>query len=97
MEFTWDSEKAKSNLKKHRISFDEAVSVFYDPLAKIADDPDHSKDEERFIIIGYSTKANLLFVVHAYKESETSIRIISARKASPKERFDFENIVDGGY
>ena len=54
-------------------------------------------DEERFIIIGYSTKANLLFVVHAYKESETSIRIISARKASPKERFDFENIVDGGY
>ena len=97
MEFIWDSEKAKSNLKKHKISFEEAVTVFYDPLARITDDPDHSTEEERLIIIGYSQKSNLLFVVHVYKESEQIIRIISARKASLRERSDFENIVHGGY
>ena len=97
MEFIWDSEKAKSNLKKHKISFEEAVTVFYDPLARITDDPDHSIEEERLIIIGYSQKSNLLFVVHVYKESEQIIRIISARKASLQERLDFENIVHGGY
>jgi uncharacterized DUF497 family protein len=97
MEFIWDSEKAKSNLKKHKISFEEAVTVFYDPLARITDDPDHSIEEERLIIIGYSQKSNLLFVVHVYKESEQIIRVISARKASLQERSDFENIVHGGY
>ena len=97
MEFIWDSEKAKSNLKKHKISFEEAVTVFYDPLARITDDPDHSIKEERSIIIGYSQKSNLLFVVHVYKESEQIIRVISARKASLQERSDFENIVHGGY
>ena len=97
MEFIWDSEKAKSNLKKHKISFEEAITVFYDPLARITDDPDHSIEEERLIIIGYSQKSNLLFVVHVYKESEQIIRIISARKASLQERLDFENIVHGGY
>ncbi|MFZ4085873.1 MAG: BrnT family toxin [Vampirovibrionia bacterium] len=97
MEFIWDSEKAKSNLKKHKVSFDEAITVFYDPLARITDDPDHSIEEERLIIIGYSQKSNLLFVVHVYKESEQIIRIISARKASLRERLDFENIVHGGY
>ena len=97
MEFIWDNEKAKSNLKKHKISFEEAVTVFYDPLARITDDPDHSIEEERLIIIGYSQKSNLLFVVHVYKESEQIIRIISARKASLQERLDFENIVHGGY
>jgi uncharacterized DUF497 family protein len=97
MEFIWDSEKAKSNLKKHKISFEEAVTVFYDPLARITDDPDHSIKEERLIIIGYSQKSNLLFVVHVYKESEQIIRVISARKASLQERSDFENIVHGGY
>ena len=74
MEFIWDSEKAKSNLKKHKISFEEAVTVFYDPLARITDDPDHSIEEERLIIIGYSQKSNLLFVVHVYKESELSVQ-----------------------
>jgi uncharacterized DUF497 family protein len=97
MEFIWDNEKAKSNLKKHKISFEEAVTVFYDPLARITDDPDHSIEEERLIIIGYSQKSNLLFVVHVYKESEQIIRVISARKASLQERLDFENIVHGGY
>jgi uncharacterized DUF497 family protein len=97
MEFIWDSEKAKSNLKKHKISFEEAVTVFYDPLARITDDPDHSIEEERLIIIGYSQKSNLLFVVNVYKESEQIIRVISARKASLREKSDFENIVHGGY
>jgi uncharacterized DUF497 family protein len=97
MEFIRDSEKAKSNLKKHKVSFDEAITVFYDPLARITDDPDHSIEEERLIIIGYSQKSNLLFVVHVYKESEQIIRVISARKASLQERLDFENIVHGGY
>ena len=80
------------NKKKHGVSFEEAATVFLDPLAKIAADPDHSSDENREIIIGHSKKMNLLFVVHAYREDQDTIRIISARKATRKEKHDYETL-----
>lgn len=92
MDFTWDSKKATANLKKHKVSFEEATSVFFDSLAKLTHDPDHSEDEDRYIIIGHSHNHNLLFVVHIYRESSDVIRIISARKATRKEKRDFEEI-----
>ncbi len=92
MNFVWDPIKSDLNLKKHKVSFEEAVTVFYDPLAQTANDPDHSGDEERFIIIGFSQKQNLLFIVHIYKENKETIRIISARKATKKEQKDFEEL-----
>jgi uncharacterized DUF497 family protein len=92
MKFTWDQRKANENIKKHKISFEEAVTVFYDPLAKITDDPDHSIDEERFLMIGHSNNANLLMVIHVYKEEKDIIRIISARKATKREMKDFEEL-----
>jgi len=84
--FEWDENKFTTNQKKHKISFEEAKSVFYDENAKYRDDPDHSEGEERFIILGLSKKANLLVVCHCYSPSETIIRIFSARKATPAER-----------
>lgn len=92
MEFRWDAQKARLNLEKHGVSFEEASTVFYDPFAKVGHDPDHSSDEDRFILIGHSRKNNLLFVVHVYEETEESIRIISARKATKKEKRDFESL-----
>jgi len=92
MDFNWDPKKAKANLDKHAVSFEEASSVFYDPFAKFAYDPDHSEQEDRYILIGHSKKSNLLFVVHIYKENENTIRIISARKATKKEKIDFASI-----
>ena len=65
MRFTWDPKKAILNLKKHKVSFEEATTVFYDELSKITSDPDHSVGEDRLILIGYSQKSNLLFIVHA--------------------------------
>lgn len=67
------------------ISFEEAKTVFYDEEALLIDDPEHSKDEERFIILGFSNMANMLVVCHCYRENETVIRIISARKATKNE------------
>jgi uncharacterized protein len=84
MQFEWDGRKASSNLKKHKISFEEAVTVFYDPLAATFSDPDHSDDEERFITIGYTSRHRLLVV--SYTERKDSIRIFSARRANEKER-----------
>ena len=92
MDFTWDPKKAVANIKKHSVSFEEAVTVFYDPLAKITDDPDHSKDEDRFILIGYSRTNSLLFVVHVYRERNEIVHIISARKATKKEKKDFKEL-----
>lgn len=92
MDFSWDAKKAKANIEKHGVSFEEAVTVFYDPLAKSAQDPDHSDQEDRFILIGHIQKNNLLFVVHVYKENSETIRIISARKATKKEKRDFEEL-----
>jgi len=86
LEFVWDEAKARSNARKHGVSFDEAESAFSDEHARIIDDPDHSDDEDRFILLGMSAKPRLLVVVYAYRDREAKIRIISARKATPQEQ-----------
>ena len=86
LDFTWDPAKARANLKKHGVSFDEARSVFLDERARLLDDPDHSEAEQRFVLLGLSTALRFLVVVHAYREPQGLIRISSARKASPRER-----------
>ena len=83
--FEWDDNKNKINLKKHQISFEEASTVFWDDDAIVFDDPIHSTEEDRFLIVGMSKKANMLTVVHCLRENETVIRIISARKATTEE------------
>lgn len=88
--FSWDPAKARANFRKHGVSFAEAQSVFYDDHARLIDDPGHSDLEDRFILLGISEAARLLIVVHAYREREGLIRIISARRATPKERSDYE-------
>lgn len=83
--FEWDENKNAINKKKHHVSFEEAQTVFEDENALVIDDPEHSEEEERFIILGFSLKANLLVVCHCYRASESVIRIISARKATTNE------------
>lgn len=83
--FEWDEKKNTINKRKHKIAFEEAKTVFEDVEALIIDDPDHSQDEERFIILGFSIRANLLVVCHCYRENDSVIRIISARKATRRE------------
>ncbi len=83
--FEWDENKNALNRKKHAVSFEEAQSVFYDENALLIPDPDHSIEEERFVILGFSTNARILMVCHCYRHSESIIRIISARKANPRE------------
>lgn len=83
--FEWDKNKAKRNFIKHKISFEEAKTVFYDENARLIGDTIHSKTEDRFVIMGLSNKLNTLVVCHCYKASDEVIRIISARKASKKE------------
>ncbi len=84
MRFEWHRAKAEENLRKHRVSFDEAVTVFYEPLSATFADEDHSADEARFITIGYSARGRLLVVAHT--ERGSSVRIISARRATARER-----------
>lgn len=84
MRFEWDGAKVTSNLKKHRVSFDEAVAVFYDPLGASFGDPDHSHEESRLVTVGYSVKGRLLVVCHV--ERGGVVRLISARRATPPER-----------
>lgn len=84
MRFEWDREKAVWNRRKHGVSFDEAVTVFYDPLAATFDDPDHSGGEQRLITVGYSAQGRLLVVCHT--ERRGAVRIISARRATARER-----------
>ncbi|MFZ1291053.1 MAG: BrnT family toxin [Melioribacteraceae bacterium] len=83
--FQWDNKKNLENIKKHKISFEEAKTVFFDDNARVIPDPEHSFDEERFVILGFSAKFNLLVVVHTYRENDEVIRIISARKAIKSE------------
>jgi uncharacterized protein len=85
IKFSWDDSKAKSNLKKHNISFGEAKSVFEDKNARLIPDDLHSQTEDRFILLGLSHTLRILVVVHAYLESDEIIRIISARKATKNE------------
>ena len=89
LEFEWDDDKAKSNLKKHSVGFDEGATIFNDPLIATISDPDHSADEERYISIGVSVQGRLLVVVHT--EREGRIRLISCRKATTDERKAYEN------
>ena len=86
MEFAWDARKARSNLAKHGITFDEAQSVFLDDNARLIGDPDHSDDEDRFVLLGYSKLARCLIVCHCYRKAESSIRLISARRATSLKR-----------
>jgi hypothetical protein len=89
--FEWDSLKATKNLRKHGVSFDEARTVFNDPLARIFDDPEHSADEAREIIIGHSIMRRLLIV--SFTERSSAIRVISARVATKREQRDYEENV----
>ena len=84
--FSWDRTKAESNLKKHKISFEEAQTVFSDPNARMIFDPEHSDDEDRFILLGMSSGLRLLVVCHCYMEDDMVMRIISARKANKNEQ-----------
>jgi uncharacterized DUF497 family protein len=88
MEFEWDEDKAKANLKKHKVRFDEAATVFGDFLAITFPDPDHSMDEDRYITIGTSDRGRVLIISHTDRDERT--RIISARKATPRERKVYE-------
>ena len=81
----WDDKKAAANLKLHGVSFDDAQSVFSDERAKLIDDPDHSDDEDRFVLLGMDSALRLLLVCHCYRSEGNVIRIISARKAIAKE------------
>jgi uncharacterized protein len=85
LRFEWDKTKAAANLKKHGISFEEAKSVFVDEHARFLDDPVHSVDEDRFVLLGLSSSLKLLTVCHCYRSKPNVIRIISARKATSSE------------
>jgi uncharacterized protein len=86
--FEWDPRKARQNRRKHRVSFQEAITVFGDPLAATYPDPDHSETEHRFITVGISNGNRVLLVIHA--DGSENIRIISARQATPRERENYE-------
>jgi len=88
--FEWDLNKNASNQKKHGISFEEAKTAFSDEFARLIADPDHSQEEDRFILLGTSIESNLLIVCNCIRDEE-SVRIISARKADKKERKAYEN------
>ena len=88
--FEWDPIKAISNLNKHKVSFEEAKSAFYDDLARLIDDLDHSADEERFILLGRSHTLRVVVVCHCYRGKNGVIRIISARKATSQESKAYE-------
>jgi len=85
IQFAWDRRKSRSNLAKHGVSFEEAQTVFVDESARLIDDPDHSGEEERFVLLGYSFQAGCLIVSHCYRESDSVIRLISARRATAQE------------
>ena len=88
MRFEWNALKAAANLRKHGVSFDEAASVFFDPLSATGDDPDHSLDERRFVTFGMSSSGHVLVVAHA--QHDDAIRIITARLATRAERKLYE-------
>jgi len=85
LRFEWDEAKAAANAKKHGVTFEEARSVFFDERARLIDDPDHSEDEERFILLGLSSTLRMIVVCHCYRSKGNIVRIISARKATARE------------
>jgi uncharacterized DUF497 family protein len=93
IKFSWDDIKAEKNINKHKISFEEAKTVFGDENARLIDDPDHSEDEDRFILIGLSYALKVLTVVHCYRDDENNIRIISARKSTRNEEKHYKEFL----
>ena len=90
IDFEWDERKASMNLKKHGVSFEEATSVFYDENGLHIPDPDPSRDEDRFVLIGTSQRIRMVVVCHCYRKNDSIIRLISARKATKQERNSYE-------
>ena len=90
LRFEWDPSKDRANIKKHGVSFTEASSIFHDPTTLVASDMEHSRDESRFIAVGFSVLHRLLLVAHCYRAGDEVIRVISARKTTPRERRQFE-------
>ena len=95
LNFEWDPQKDLINQKKHGVSFAEASTVFEDINALVISDPEHSENEDRFVILGFSLQAHLLVVCHCYRASESVIRIISARKATHNESRQYNEGVRG--
>jgi len=89
IQFEWDEDKSRENKRKHKVSFEEAQTVFLDENAIRFFDPDHSRDEDRFIMLGMSFTLRVLVVCHCYREDDSVIRIISARKADKREQSDY--------
>jgi len=89
LRFEWDDRKERTNIKKHGVSFEEARTAFYDENAIQFFDPDHSEHEDRFILLGLSFKLRILVVCHCFRESETVVRLISARKADKDEEYEY--------
>ena len=93
LRFIWDEGKARTNERKHGVTFNEAKTVFYDDNAELISDPDHSGHEDRFVMLGMSDRARILIVCHCYRESNSIIRIISARKATRKEQAQYRRSI----
>ena len=91
--FEWNSRKAASNKRKHGVAFEEAQTAFLDENARVIPDPEHSEEEDRFILLGLSVKLRLLTVCHCYRSEDAVIRIISARKADRKERRQYSKFL----
>jgi uncharacterized DUF497 family protein len=89
LRFTWDEKKNRANARKHGVTFEEAQSSFSDEYAREFYDPDHSRDEDRFLLLGLSARLRILVISHCFRESETLIRIISARKADKEEQQNY--------
>lgn len=91
--FEWDPTKALSNVKKHGVTFEEAKTVFDDDFARLLHDPDHSEEEERFILLGMSYTLKILTVVHCYRDQDGTIRIISARESTKNEARQYKEFL----
>jgi uncharacterized DUF497 family protein len=89
LRFEWDARKSRANKSKHGVSFEEARTAFLDVSARVIADPEHSEDEDRFVLLGLSINLRVLVVCHCYRESEQVIRIISARRADPSEQREY--------
>lgn len=90
IQFEWDPKKAQLNLRRHKVSFEDARSAFSDERALLIDDPDHSGEEDRFVLLGLSQSLRLLVVVHCYRAEGRVIRIISARRANADEQSKYQ-------
>jgi uncharacterized DUF497 family protein len=93
LRFSWDEKKAQSNVLKHKVTFEEAKTAFADSHARLIADPDHSEQEERFILLGMCETSKLLTVVHCYRDDDFHIRIISARKSTKAEQKQYQEFL----